>query len=299
MIVGLSVVKNESDIIEVMIRHNIRFLDKLIVIDNGSADATVSIIRHLIDEGCQCELRIEAGNDHSQHLILTRMVAELSAAGVDRIIFLDADEFIRADMEAFRAEMSDRKKGIKLPWMTYIPMPSDNLAEPNVLRRITHRRATEVPQTFKATVNAGLMADRLEVSKGAHKLSGTGRGAVALELSETAVLGHFPVRTAEQLIAKALIGAWSVRIRGQRRNEAHHWVRLTERFLTSRELSRSDLMNIALRYSGNRSDGTVHDPILFDIAVLPAAEPGDLLVQKIISYTDSLIAELHAARLRV
>ena len=39
-VIGLSMVKNDQDIIEPMLRHNAALLDALIVLDNGSVDDT-------------------------------------------------------------------------------------------------------------------------------------------------------------------------------------------------------------------------------------------------------------------
>ena len=47
-LVGLAVVKNEADIIEAMIRHNLQFLDALVVVDNASADQTAQIVGALV-----------------------------------------------------------------------------------------------------------------------------------------------------------------------------------------------------------------------------------------------------------
>jgi glycosyltransferase involved in cell wall biosynthesis len=49
-LVGLAVVKNEADIIEAMIRHNLQFLDALVVVDNASADQTAQIVGALVPE---------------------------------------------------------------------------------------------------------------------------------------------------------------------------------------------------------------------------------------------------------
>jgi hypothetical protein len=49
-IVGLCIAKNEADIIEAMVRHNLGFLDQLHVVDNDSADATPGILAALEGE---------------------------------------------------------------------------------------------------------------------------------------------------------------------------------------------------------------------------------------------------------
>lgn len=43
LIVGLYIVKNEADIIEPMVRHNLAFLDRLHVVDYEGSDGTIRI----------------------------------------------------------------------------------------------------------------------------------------------------------------------------------------------------------------------------------------------------------------
>src|SRR6476646_8028016 len=49
--VGVSVVKNEADIIEANVRHNLRYLDRIVVFDHDSCDATPRILDALAKEG--------------------------------------------------------------------------------------------------------------------------------------------------------------------------------------------------------------------------------------------------------
>ena len=43
-LVGLSMVRNESDVIETFVRHNLTLLDELHIIDHNSSDNTLSLI---------------------------------------------------------------------------------------------------------------------------------------------------------------------------------------------------------------------------------------------------------------
>lgn len=45
--VGLSMVRNESDVIETFIRHNLTLLDELHIVDHNSSDNTREILIHL------------------------------------------------------------------------------------------------------------------------------------------------------------------------------------------------------------------------------------------------------------
>ena len=50
-LVGLSMVRNESDIIETFIRHNLTLLNELHVVDHNSSDNTREILTLLKQEG--------------------------------------------------------------------------------------------------------------------------------------------------------------------------------------------------------------------------------------------------------
>ena len=50
-IFSVTMVKNEMDIIESFIRYNLNILDGMIILDNGSTDSTLSIIKCLHEEG--------------------------------------------------------------------------------------------------------------------------------------------------------------------------------------------------------------------------------------------------------
>ena len=49
-LVGLSMVRNESDVIETFIRHNLTLLDELHIDDHKSSDNTREILTHLKQE---------------------------------------------------------------------------------------------------------------------------------------------------------------------------------------------------------------------------------------------------------
>jgi hypothetical protein len=50
-IISISMIKNEVDIIELFIRYNLKFLDAMIVLENGSYDKTKDILIKLEKEG--------------------------------------------------------------------------------------------------------------------------------------------------------------------------------------------------------------------------------------------------------
>ena len=104
-VVGLCVVKNEQDIIEPFVRHNLRFLDSLLVLDNGSVDNTWGILKELTKEFRGLVLGQDDEFAHTQSARTTRMFRSAQLTyDPDYIMPLDADEFIGiAEKSAFWA----------------------------------------------------------------------------------------------------------------------------------------------------------------------------------------------------
>jgi glycosyltransferase involved in cell wall biosynthesis len=48
---GAAMLRNEADIVESFVRHNLSLLDGLLVVDHGSSDGTSEILDALVTEG--------------------------------------------------------------------------------------------------------------------------------------------------------------------------------------------------------------------------------------------------------
>lgn len=259
-IVGLCVAKNESDIIEAMVRHNLCYLDALHVVDNDSADSTPDILDALATEfPGRLTWASDPRSGHVQTDIVNTTLAPLAhSTDACQIVLLDADEFLRGDRQLFTDTLRNSATPILLPWVTFVPTPDDDKSVPNPIARITHRRARESPQLCKTTVPRALIG-QVTISAGNHKLKGP--GAKPASVIEGLSLGHFPVRSKEQLTSKILIGAWSLRMRRRKGREGYHWLLLSERIRASEELTDSDLLTVALGYSGRAQLDFVREPL--------------------------------------
>jgi len=72
-IASISVVKNESDIIESFVRYNLQHLDHMYIIDHNSADSTAAIINKLIGEKLPISLSRDTQPEHKQAQRLTEL----------------------------------------------------------------------------------------------------------------------------------------------------------------------------------------------------------------------------------
>lgn len=122
-IVGLSVVKNEADIIEAMVRHNLGYLDALHVVDNDSADGTPRILACLSDEfPGRVTWTSDPRSGHRQADIINQTLPPLAeATDAGQVVLLDGDEFIRGEAGRVREVLETAAAPVLLPWVTFVP----------------------------------------------------------------------------------------------------------------------------------------------------------------------------------
>lgn len=91
-VIGVSVVRDEMDVIEASIRHAFHTMcDEVLVVDNGSTDDTWRKLSKLATE---LPLKVSLDNGpFNQSDMVTGLVREATASGADWIVPFDADEF--------------------------------------------------------------------------------------------------------------------------------------------------------------------------------------------------------------
>jgi Glycosyl transferase family 2 len=209
-IAGICVVKNEQDIIEPFVRHNLKFLDSLAILDNGSVDDTKRLLQELAREFTNVSVADEDCFKHAQSDRMTRMLHQACSTS-DYVIALDGDEFIGA---AGRRELRQALESIPpggyglVPWKTFVLAPVDlPISASDPPRSLRWRRQTESPPHWKAVIGCDRhLHDDLVVAIGNHEiLSASGRQIDSVYL-ENVCLMHFPVRSRDQFIAKTVVG---------------------------------------------------------------------------------------------
>jgi SAM-dependent methyltransferase len=211
-IISFSVVKNEQDIIEPFIRHNSRFLDFMIILDNHSNDDTRRVIVELMRELGNVVLTDQAKFGHMQSERITGLLHfSQTAFFADYIVLLDADEFIDvSDRAAFQSILRKIPLGGfgLIPWRTFVLAPCEaDTATLDPPRSMKWCRTTELPLYKKAILNLnGFHFHDLIISQGNHLVfSSIGRKLPSRDLPEL-VLDHFPVRSRNQLVVKSIVG---------------------------------------------------------------------------------------------
>ncbi|CAK6701835.1 FkbM family methyltransferase [Synechococcus sp. CCY9201] len=303
-IAGLSIVKNECDIIEVFARRNLLLLDFLLIVDNLSSDSTAEILSLLHQEqpGRIKILKADYLN-HQQEVLMTNLLRLCVAEGdFDVVVPLDADEFLCApDRQSLNRSLHALQPGEigLLEWRTYLPRTDDALDEIDPTKRITTRLIKEQKYLRKVVIPASIaMASGFRIERGSHCASLNGELLAGMIISDC-WLAHFPIRSPAQASSKALLGEWALRTKVTRdADEGCHWQAMASRLVDNPQLSYSELELLARGYTvaGNTIDENdlIEDPLPqhAETEMRFSANTTPDLVSRVIHFADSLTSRL-------
>jgi SAM-dependent methyltransferase len=252
---GIAMVKNEADVIEAFVRHNLSFMDALAIVDNDSVDDTRDILVRLQREGLPIVLLDDPVVGHFQDEVVTAVYRRVVPIFKPRFVFLlDADEFIVASTrDTLYSQLRAMRPGTQAQycWRTYIPAPEgpeDDGSDP--LRSITHRRAVERPWYKQIIVTKPKIDAKLKIRQGNHDVRYAGRPLRKVKLQDVTI-AHFPVRSVDQFTSKILVGWIAILERNRHRldvGHSIHWKAVYDRIIRS-SLTYEDLTLEALKYA--------------------------------------------------
>lgn len=205
---AVAMVKNESDVIEAFVRHNLAQVDFLIIADDGSTDGTVEILESLQREGHPLHVRQHTKIGRHQSDCVTNLMREaVERFAADWVFLLDADELIVGD-DLRRILEGSELVPIGIQWRTYCPMPHDDSRKENLVQRIQHRRAVEPEASWKMVAPAELILENdVAAYQGNHFLT-RNEQPIPWRREVNVALAHFPVRSAGQFLSKTLMSAF-------------------------------------------------------------------------------------------
>jgi Glycosyl transferase family 2 len=283
-LVTITMTRNDVDVLEPFVRHHVEIADAMVIILHRCADNSEEVLRALIAEGLPIELRFDETPDgetldtvrltpafsvHTSTMALTHTMREIAERDrPDWILPVDSDEFLRVDDGRLADVFAHRlapENAAGVMWQTFVPVKTDPADEPNVVRRITHRRVAEGSLLPKVMVPLHLaLREDLVLSNGHHVLFHLKDGAIVPStVLDSLKLAHYPVRSDAQLRAKIASGWLSAAASPTLApGEAWHWKVLFDRLRDPAPLSADELTAIGSSYS--TEDGgspLVHDPL--------------------------------------
>ena len=256
-LVGVAMIRNESDVLEAFVRHNLTVVDELLVVDHSSVDGCEQILASLVREG----LALVAMRDESPGFPQPAMAMALtrkafSEHGADFVVPLDADEFLKVPSRPrLEAALRALPAGghARLEWLTYVPS-FDTEVDTVAALRTARRLAVERHGLTKVVVAKSFASQpAATIELGHHAVRAPDAATVAhhtLLDSSVAATAHVPIRSALQYSAKTAIGwlasqATSTRARGQ----SFHWQGAYEYLRSGRPLTAGHLTAAAMNYS--------------------------------------------------
>lgn len=215
MVIGISMVKDEADILDPVIRHMQTQVDHLIVADNGSTDGSREIL-----EAAGVDIVDDRDPAYYQSRKMTALAVRAIDRGADWIVPFDADEvWVAAD-----GRLGDTLQG--LPPEAHIAEAAlfDHVAtgiDPdgaNPIETTPWRRAAQAPLR-KVAIRALRGAT---IHQGNHS---AGFDGVPHPLTVTGQIEirHFPYRSAEQFIKKARNGSAAYAATNLPEDAGGHW----------------------------------------------------------------------------
>jgi hypothetical protein len=276
-------VRNEADIIEAFVRHNLAFLDRIVIVDHGSFDGTSEILAALAAEGLPIALARDDRVAFFQPEVMTRVVRDLCRADADFVFVLDADEFVRARSRATLHDVLRRvpqNMHALVPWLTYAPAFETDANEDMLAALRNARRLRDTREPLHKVIVARHFASTPAafVAVGNHRVYASddagGQSDPHARIPEQAIgLAHVPIRSADQITAKIAIG-WLAHLAARRGNPslAFHWGEHYTALANGGRFSPEDLLNMAANYSRPREqwlavDGSAWsaEPFLSDV----------------------------------
>jgi hypothetical protein len=215
-IYGVMMVRNEADILRVnLLHHYASGIDRFIVVDNGSSDATPEILEEFNRAGL-VDWRREEGK-YRQAEITTDLAREAVAAGADWVLPIDADEFWCGVSESIPAVLSRADAGaLRAQVLNFVQRRDQLRSSPEALLQMTMRAPLPVGplEQVRSQVESGRFAyvemmyqpkwisraaPQLTIAMGNHHVSGvTGN----LEETDQIVCLHAVLRSRDALEAK-------------------------------------------------------------------------------------------------
>ena len=305
-VISICCARNEEDIIEAFVRHTLAYCDDLILLENGSDDATPEILRRLKDEGLAVYIITDATIGKvqvDQVNRLVRMAAHDFSA--DWIISLDADEFLTGPEAATFLPEPDSEDAVcqKIPMRSYYCTKEDPADVLNPVERITKRLIYEpaLAAESKLCVYKTTIPGRLARLAGSYIAQGNHvfymNGIEAPHRVAAGVwLAHFSLRSPGQYALKlATQHVQKFREISIRSNETPFYERPYRELLQSYTEFEKSFYDQAITYHPPHDrNALVSDPIQYAGGPLryTAAQGSDvdILVTRLLNFAESLAA---------
>jgi len=250
-LVLITMVKNESDIIESFIRHHLNLVDVILVVDHNSCDTTNLILQSLRDEGLPIFIYKDSRAEKAQDKILTElMYRAINEFDADIVMPVDADEFItnthlghdcKKILQKFRTDTV-----YVIDSYNYFPESFDDEKENFILWRASLR--SKIKQNLSKVIIGREVIENFHISieMGSHNIgiSRRKRKFVPHSHCDQLHIAHIQVRSKKQFISKVAVGWISGLARPNRTTtDSFHLKKSFEKLKSGANLNYNEMIN--------------------------------------------------------
>ena len=248
-------VKNEMDIIESFVRYNVNIFDGMIILDNGSTDDTLKILKLLKSEGLPLFIILDQDKEYDQ---ITKMNKLLSMAvneyGADIIVPLDADEFLISSIGGNPRKILEKMEDsifFKVKWRTYVP--DFNRNDKFIPAKINFSRDERLEKFYKVILPKELVKNyEIRLTTGNHdlKFNKKYKNIIKPVINEELRIAHFPIRSKEQTASKIMVGWIYLVCRPERgESDGFHWQKIFNKLKEDQIVGTEDITNFAKSFA--------------------------------------------------
>lgn len=287
---------NEDDIIEANIRHHRSFIDHFVILDDGSQDKTLYIIKSLISDGfpitlIECDSVVS--DERGRNTFLYNYASQKLKA--NWVFFLDADEFIDMrgrinGMKDFIVSVPGHFESMLLPMRNYKDTVLDNKDEIIVPNRMTWRMREEIG-VFKVVVR-GQLSGNIHIHEGNHTAYRNNKELDYFGGSNLCI-AHYPRRSGWQDIYKWIVMRLKITAAGKRevdKGTGSHYIAPLNTLLRNPK----EILENKWFFNQTPNDNDVEDRICYEGGMLKYTENVDYkekCIKMVLEYAFSLARE--------
>lgn len=256
---SITMVKNEMDIIESFIRYNLNILDGMIILDNGSTDSTLNIIKQLKDEGLHVFYIEDEDSTYEQDKKMTQLLKiAVDKFDADIILPLDSDEFITSKHQGNPRKILEKLESPNyylVKWKTYIPDFDKKIHNKFIPSQITLARDEKLEKFYKVIIPKELVKNySVILSFGSHDLiyHENYGNIIKSVFNSNLSIAHFPIRSKEQALSKFIVG-W-INLPPAIKITRNHWHKMFNRIKEFGEIKNEDVIEFAKKFALESED---------------------------------------------
>jgi glycosyltransferase involved in cell wall biosynthesis len=158
MFVGISLVRNEEDLVEITLRHHLgQGLDLLLVADNDSTDATARVLEKAARQDRRIRWSRTGDIGFHQAQVVTDLARSAMKRGATWVLPFDADEFWWAPGGLAAALRGSDADLVSVPVVNFIQHRRQSRREPRAVLTAVHRNGAKLGdfRTARKSVEAG------------------------------------------------------------------------------------------------------------------------------------------------